>query len=249
VPTSVSAGKWLPRASLDLPSRLFCLPYSGVGASMYGQWPDRIADIEVCPVQLPGREGRLREPHFGTYENLAEAVVDGLAPWLDRPFGLFGHCSSALIAFEIVSVLQRRGLPAPARLFVSSQVAPHDGPHGRYLGMTDEQLRAELIEVNRITGQQELEPSVLDLVLEVLRSDVTANRAYRLAGPRRVATAITLIGWSQDEEVDPGLMTGWRAYTDRIRTVVLPGRHHTFLTAPAALRAELAGGMAVGAQQ
>lgn len=232
--------RWLPRVLPETPSRIFCLPYSGAGASMYGRWPDTESETGICPVQLPGRENRLREPHFGTYEQLAEDVVEALLPAMDRPFGVFGHCSSALIAFEIALVLRREGLPMPRRLFCSSQVAPHEGPCGSYLTMTDDQLRAELAGLS----DTELDPTVLDVVTEVLRADVEANKAYRLAEPVRLDTAITAIGWSADHEVAPERMSGWEAYATTFDRVVLPGVHHTFLEAPTALLARLAEGMA-----
>lgn len=228
--------RWLPRPLQETSSRIFCLPYSGAGASMFGRWPDTAGETGLCPVQLPGRENRLREPHFGTYEQLAEDVVEALLPCMDRPFGLFGHCSSALIAFEITLVLQREGLPMPRRLFCSSQVPPHEGPYGSYLTMTDEQLRAELVRLS----DTELDPTILDVVTEVLRADVEANKAYRQAEPVLLDTTITTLGWSADDEVAPERMDGWDEYATTVHRVVLPGVHHTFLDAPAALLTRLA---------
>ena len=237
---TVPLRRWLPRPLTDAPTRIFCLPYSGAGSSMFSRWPDLAGETALCPVQLPGRENRLREPHFGSYEQLAKDVVQALLPAMDRPFGLFGHCSSALIAYEITLVLQREGLPLPRRLFCSSQVAPHEGPYGSYLSMTDEQLRAELVSLS----EAELDESVLDVVTEVLRADVEANKAYRPAEPEPVDTVITTIGWSDDQEVAPALMGGWSKYAQKVEQVVLPGVHHTFLEAPAALLTQFAERMA-----
>lgn len=116
---------WLLRKpTADSTYRLFLLPYSGVGASMYARWPARLGPAEVCLVQPPGRENRFREPHYGRYEDYAAALVDDIRPLLDRPFAFFGHCSSALAGFATALHLQRLGLPVPDRLFVSSEVAP-----------------------------------------------------------------------------------------------------------------------------
>ncbi|PWS52500.1 thioesterase, partial [Streptomyces sp. FT05W] len=30
----------------------------------------------MCPVQFPGRENRLAHPHYASYENLAEQLVE-----------------------------------------------------------------------------------------------------------------------------------------------------------------------------
>ena len=34
--------------------------------------------MEICLIQLPGRENRVREPHYGTYEELAVQLAESL---------------------------------------------------------------------------------------------------------------------------------------------------------------------------
>ncbi|AOW88208.1 thioesterase II family protein [Streptomyces olivaceus] len=229
-------GKWLLREPApDAPYRLFCLPYSGCGASMFREWPERIGPVEVLPVQLPWRENRMREPHFRTYERLATDLVDALAGHLDRPYAVFGHCGGALPAFETVLQIDGRGLRPPARCFVSSQVAPQDGPYGRFLGMTGEELRAELKGLLAELGSAAPAPDMLDLLLEILQADLDANRAYHRERPVRVSCPITVIGWDEDTEVPHGLMTGWSAWGEASKHV-LSGTHYTFLHLPDALR-------------
>ncbi|WP_372352894.1 thioesterase domain-containing protein [Streptomyces sp. KL116D] len=50
-------------------------------------------------------------PHYGTYEQLADDLVEALAPHLDRPFAFFAHCAGALPAYETVLRLAGLGLP------------------------------------------------------------------------------------------------------------------------------------------
>ncbi|MDG4765804.1 thioesterase domain-containing protein [Solwaraspora sp. WMMD406] len=233
------SGWLLRRPDRAAGSYLFCLPYSGVGASMYARWPRHIGPAQICPVQPPARENRIAEPHYGTYEALAESLAADLLPWLDRPYALFGHCSSALACYATALHLHRSGARPPVRLFVSSQVAPHDGPHGRFLTMTDGELAEELASLVRAMGG-EPNAAYLDMWLDVLRADVAANRRYRLERPRRLPVAITVIGWSDDREVPTDLMDGWSSYSDQVRYVTLSGGHHSFLSAPLALRGELA---------
>src|SRR5687768_10798540 len=81
--------------------RLFCFPYAGGGASIFRRWSDELPpSVEVCPVQLPGRENRLREPPFTRIDPLVRALAHALRPNLNRPFALFGHSMGALIGFE-----------------------------------------------------------------------------------------------------------------------------------------------------
>ena len=104
--------------------RLFCFPYAGGAASIYRIWHQHLpADIEVCAVQLPGRENRIREH---PYTNLVEGVqtlLPNLLPSLDKPFALFGHSMGALIAYELAQQLQSYG-QTPTHLLVSGRRAP-----------------------------------------------------------------------------------------------------------------------------
>jgi surfactin synthase thioesterase subunit len=221
-------GRWLLREpSEHSGARLFCIPYSGCGASMYRSWPRFTGDLEICPVQLPGRESRMRDQPAETYQELAAALIDGLLPYLDRPFAFFGHCAAALPGYEAALQLAARGYPVPARVFVSSQVAPHQGPHGRFLEMTDAQLRATLSELIAVAGGKPV-PSLIDLSLEILLADIELNKRYRLDVPVALACPITALGWRQDAEVDPELMAGW-AECGQTTFRLLDGQHYSFM--------------------
>jgi surfactin synthase thioesterase subunit len=201
---------------------------------MFNRWPRWIGQFEVCPIQLPGRENRIRDPHFDTHQELAESLAEQLLPYLDRPFAFFGHCAGALPAFEVARRLAGRDLPSPRRLVVSAQVAPHHCPHDRFLDCTDDELVDEL---KRLTVERggEPHPALLALALEVLRKDLDANRVYRLDEPVPIPMDITVLHWSGDPEVTPSQLEGWSHYAPEVRFTVLAGGHYEFLTAPDAL--------------
>ncbi len=101
--------------------RLFCFPYGGGGASIYREWQKELpASIEVCPIQLTGREGRMNEKPYNNLDTLIDALVDNLQSELDLPFAFFGHSFGSLIAFELTRRLRRLALPKPSHLFVSA---------------------------------------------------------------------------------------------------------------------------------
>src|SRR5687767_8117681 len=88
--------------------RLFCFPYAGGGLAAYRSWPNQLpADVEVCPIQLPGRDERMAENPFSDLPALVEALTEALAPRLAAPYALFGHSMGALIAYELVRGLRR----------------------------------------------------------------------------------------------------------------------------------------------
>ena len=120
-----ASDRWLLRQPTDLPMRLFCFPHAGAGASAYGSWAGALAGagVDVCPVQLPGRENRFREPRHHRLEPLLEALVSALQRHLDRPYALFGHSLGALLAYELARFLSGVGV-GPDRLLVSGRIAP-----------------------------------------------------------------------------------------------------------------------------
>jgi len=234
--------RWLPRAPQPAATgRVFLIPFSGCGASLYRQWPRQRDGVEFLPVELPGHETRFAEPTFETYQELAKTMVAGLEPYLDVPFAFFGHCGAALAGYEACAELTRAGLPTPTRVYVSSEVAPQDGPTGRYLSMDDAELRAELARLIHELGGT-VTDELVDLHLSVLRADVEANKRYVMPEVFRLPCPITAIGWTGDTEVAYSTMGGWVECGDTT-FVLLEGSHHRFTEAPAALLDVLTSGV------
>ncbi|WP_327011833.1 thioesterase domain-containing protein [Dactylosporangium sp. NBC_01737] len=224
--------RWfLNEPSADAEMLLLAMPYSGCGASMYRAWPGSIGPAEVVPLQLPWRENRMREPHFGTYQDLAKAMLDDVGDIVTaRPYAVFGHCGGALPAFELVIQAAERGLPGPRQIFMSSQVAPQDGPWGRFLGLDEAGLRAEIAGLLTAMGAAAQAEELVDLFIDVMEADVEANRVYRRPAGT-VPGQITAIGWDADVEVPHHLMTGWIDWAPTEKEI-LKGTHYTFLEAP-----------------
>lgn len=230
--------RWLSRLPDDSArARLFCFPYSGCSASMYARWPRWIGSIEVCLIQPPARQNRIVEPHYETYEALAAGLLAEMQPYLDRPFAFFGHCGGALPGVELTRQLSEAGLALPRRVFVSSQVAPHDGPYGRFLELDKDGLIAELNKMIIKLGGEPT-PELVEMGLQLLIDDVEANKRYVVPEPFQLPTGITAIGWSADPEIPMDLMGGWREIAADCRYALLDGGHFEFLGAPAALLAE-----------
>ncbi|TNH22698.1 thioesterase [Micromonospora orduensis] len=230
-----STSRWLLRRPVpESRGRIFCFPYSGIGASMFNKWPRSIDGVEVCPIQFPARENRIREPHYETYERLVEELVEALPPYLDRPFIFFGHCAGALPAFETARLLADLGLPTPVQVVVSAQVGPQHCPRDRWLDLNETELRAELAALTRRRGG-EPHPLHLDLTMDVLRRDLDANRVYHRAEAVTIPSGIVVLHWSDDVEVRAAELTGWADYATDVSFTTLPGGHYEFLSGPTAL--------------
>src|SRR5450759_4546174 len=107
--TATAFASWIacrkpnPQARL----RLFCFPYAGTGASIFRTWSDGLpAEVEVCPVEFPGRGTRLMETPFTQLSPLVQALAQALVPLMDKPFAFFGHSLGALVGFELARQLR-----------------------------------------------------------------------------------------------------------------------------------------------
>ncbi|MGW5512497.1 thioesterase II family protein [Streptomyces albogriseolus] len=234
--SSTVASPWFVRPpAAGHAARIFGFPFAGSGASAFSAWPAALGDAEFCPVQFPGRENRLAHPHYGTYENLADGVAEALRPLLDVPYAFFGHCAGALPAYETVLRIAALGLPAPACLFVSGQLPPHETAHDRMLALTEPELRAEVETFLRGRGL-EPRPDLVGLGLMVLLRDHAAAAAYRRTEPALVPCPVVVLHWRDDPDLSLQRLQGWRRYADSVEFLAVDGGHYDFMDAPDELR-------------
>jgi surfactin synthase thioesterase subunit len=233
---------WLQRpTSTTVTGRVFLIPHAGCGSSVFRNWPQEQAGIEFLPVELPGRLTRFADPMPKSFQDLAAAMLSGLEPYLDVPFAFFGHCWSALAAYEATVALDRAGAPLPARLFVSSLMAPQDEVIGRLMTMTEAQLAEELEKVVRDMGNRP-HPELVAIYANILRSDLDMSQHYVASDPGPLSCPISAFGWSEDTEVTPAQMTGWSECGETTLRV-LPGEHNRIVDAPPELIEELCVGL------
>src|SRR5438477_7054516 len=165
-----------PRPRPTARVKLLCFPYAGGPASAFRSWADVLPpDVDVWPVQLPGRGSRFREPLLREPDLLVTAIADGLRPHLDQPFALFGHSMGGLIAFELSRELRRRGWPGPRLLAVSGHEAPQrPDPDPPIAHLSDDLFLHEIrTRYDGIPDEVFAEKELLAVLLPVLRADVT----------------------------------------------------------------------------
>lgn len=220
-----------PHASL----RLFCFPYAGAGASIFCPWMAQLApDIEVIPVQLPGRENRLSDSLFTQISPLVETLSDHLLPYCDRPFALFGHSVGALVAFEFARYLRRHDYPQPVHLFVSGHEAPHLSPSSSPIHqLPDPEFIEALRRYNGMPDTLLQNPELMELFLPILRADLAINENYHYHAEPPLAYPISAFGGLEDSEATPEQISPWSQETCRQFTLkIFPGDHFFIKSQP-----------------
>jgi len=217
--------------------RLFCFPYAGGAASVFRDWSDGLpADVEVCPIQLPGRGARLMEPPLSQLPPLIEALAEALLPLLDKPFALFGHSLGSLVSFELARQLRTKHQVRPVRLFVSAGPAPqipHRGPPIHNL--PEKEFSAELRRLNGTPGELLNHKELMDIVLPSLRADFALYESYRYSSGPPLNCPISTYGGLNDPKVKYNDLEAWRDQTSVSFSIRMFAGDHFFLRTTQAL--------------
>ena len=228
----MSNSSWVvrPRPNPQAKLRLFCFPYAGGGTATYRSWPAGLPDsIELCPIQLPGREYRLKEPLYSHPPDLIEALGEALRPYADIPFALFGHSMGALLAFESARLFRREGLPLPLHLIVSGSKAPQIHRLERTYDLPDEEFLKDLRSLNGTPKEVFDHPELMAMVLPVLRADFQIVQTYVYSPEPPLNCPISAFGGLEDMEVSYEELDAWREQTVASFSIRMLEGDHFFL--------------------
>ncbi|MEM7481854.1 MAG: thioesterase domain-containing protein [Acidobacteriota bacterium] len=209
--------------------RLFCFPFAGGGASTYRRWPDDFPpEVDLCPVQLPGRENRIQEIPFDALDPLVESFAESHRDWFrDLPFAFFGHSMGSLIAFELARWLRREGLPAPRHLFMSAHRAPHQPLREPPIyALPDAEFRNRLRRLNGTPEAVLQHPELMELLEPLLRADFAVNERYECRSEPPLDIPLTAYGGVEDPDVEAADLKAWGQHTTGpFQTRLFPGDH------------------------
>jgi medium-chain acyl-[acyl-carrier-protein] hydrolase len=231
--------------------RLICFPYAGVGASIFRHWAAELpAEIEVCPIDFPGRGARWCEPAFTRLRPLVEELADVLTPVLETRFAFFGHSMGAVVAFELARELRRQNRSGPLRLITSAARAPQvPDPAPPIHALADDEFLRRLDRLNGIPREIWDYPDLLQVLLPVVRADLAVCETYAYYDEAPLDCSVSVYGGQHDTKVLYEHLEGWRAQTTAGFVLrMFPGDHFFVSSARSALlgalRTDLADAMA-----
>ncbi|MGN9844409.1 thioesterase II family protein [Nonomuraea sp. H19] len=218
---------------------LVCLPFAGAGASFFRGWQRSAPEeLNILPVQLPGREERFADrPHTDAARAAEEACAQVLARIGNAPrVALFGHSLGAVLAYELAHRLGGVTGVRLARLFVSGSPGPWNGRKNRASGLNDEEFLARVRDFSGYTHPALEDPEMRSLLLPMIRADVEMHENYRPASDKPLSIPVTALRGRADELVDRSHIAEWeRATTAGFATAELDGGHMYLADDPATL--------------
>ncbi|MCG8915261.1 polyketide synthase dehydratase domain-containing protein [Actinokineospora sp. PR83] len=228
--------------------KLFCLPYGrGRGASVFRGWQQLLPDaVEVCPIQLPGKETRIKERSFEHIDTAIDALTEAVLPELDRPYAFYGHSAGGLLAYRLAHRLWEVADRKPRHLFIGAYSAPPVHPNPmialtrnlfREIGLDDipspdelasasPELREAILGV--ITSEADLSDELARVLLPSRLAELKLVQSYRPDGSR-FDVPITAFHGLRDDRVDEAHMKAWSEVTDGEFTLHLLSGDHLFL--------------------
>lgn len=199
------------------------------------------ASIDLCPVQLPGREGRIAETPVTELDNLGEMLVAALGEYLHMPYALLGYSMGAIVALEFASSISKHHLPPPRHFLACARGGPNVRP--RWSGTevpSDQELIARLRELGGTTAEVIDNRELLDIILPTLRADYALNSSYTLRD-FRLECPVTVIGGLDDLAVSPDCLRNWSVVSATpCREKMLRGGHFFIQERPAEFAAAIA---------
>ncbi|WP_405161930.1 thioesterase domain-containing protein [Nocardia sp. NBC_01499] len=262
-----TAKPYLPPRNSDAPLRLLCIPYGGGSTLLFHGWQSQLpADIEVCPVALPGRGTRLGEPLVPDVYRIVDELTDEVLRSGDGPFALYGHSAGGLISYLLALRLRERGHPGPRHLYIGAFSSPDHTGNPFYLACreelrqagypdlpSDEDIRDRTDpQLERLAGllrfpALDADAAFLRMALPILANDIRMVGSFRQAEAKVLDVPITALHGSGDDRVTEANMRGWSAWTSADFDLhVLDGDH--FFLHPEQRRADVLEIIARGAR-
>ncbi|MFI9161983.1 thioesterase II family protein [Kitasatospora aureofaciens] len=198
--------------STDGRPRLFCFHHAGGGAAAYAALRRELTSrVDVLPVQLPGREGRVGDRLPATAAELVADLDRQLDPYLTGRYACYGHSMGALVAHDLVALRQARGAALPLWLIAGAARAPQLPAAfvGAHTGSEDQLVRA-MLDIGGLSPQLLDYPDWLAAAVALTRGDLRLLASRDTAPGAALTCPVEVFHGSADPLVSEDDALAWQ---------------------------------------
>lgn len=225
---------WLQALSpdSDKTARLLCFPFAGGGALSFRCWHrDLPSHLDVCPVQLPGRENRIREAALTDSRALVRELAEALVPCFDRPVLFFGHSMGAKLAYAVAWELGHRFGLSPACLIASGSRAPNLRRPNPLTDLPEDQFIQAILTFEGTPRAVFEHPDLREIFIPLLMADFRLdNDLFRSHENGVLHCPIHAFCGSGDPEAEEGEVMAWSDFTTDTFTFTRFSGGHFFIS-------------------
>jgi surfactin synthase thioesterase subunit len=210
---------------------LIALAHAGGSAKALSSFrPHLPASIELCPLDLPGRGSRFKEPLMVARQPLVEQLAAEIAGSIQMPYAIFGHSLGGMLAFELAHALMRRGMPAPRALCVAAAPAPCSQGRRRppETWNTDQSLMASMRKLGGTPPELFDHPELLELFLPIVRADfrLCDDTPEQPLGPLPCPIHVYA---GRNDKIELEALQGWQHVASRAHSLTFFQGDHFFV--------------------
>lgn len=227
-----SVQSWFPYRREPEGVELFAFPHAGAGSTVFNALREQLRHdgVALSAAVLPGRGRRLREKPHRRMEALiadfdAMARREGYGPFMGD-YGLVGHCSGALVVYEIAKLLVRAPCRNPRLLVVCSCLPPKlifDTGVGR---LPTSELLAQTQSMGGTEADLMADADFVAMLERPLRADWELYDGYVHRPAQPLPVPILAVRGAEDDNAAASDMRLWRQHTTkRLREAELASGH------------------------
>ncbi|MBM7586120.1 surfactin synthase thioesterase subunit [Bacillus pakistanensis] len=206
--------------------RLFCFPWAGGGASFYLTYFKSInPDIEVCPIQLPGRENLYSLPFYNDMDSLCHDLLRDLKKFMsEKSYAFFGHSMGGIISYMLVKQMLKDGFNIPEHVLISASAPPDQ------LSIDPDGDIEDLLITNE-TDQEIMENNeLLDIYLPILKADLALLKSITEVKPGIVdSIPFTIMGGKSDKLLPYQSLESWKKRVNSLNDITLYDGGHMYI--------------------
>jgi len=215
----------------DAPA-LVCFGPAGCGPSFYRRWARSFdSPTQLLAIQLPGREGRHREPRATDFSRLVTELADTLQAQVTTDYSLFGHSLGAALAFAVAQELEQRHGRRARNVVISARTVPDE------TRLTDldpdcptPRLIEFLVSLGCLPPALAVDREAMEMYLPIIRDDLRLNIDAQYHRFGHIDADLVALAGTHDALATPRQMQRWQAHTRRrFQQHDCPGGHFFLL--------------------